>query len=218
MKTSTIILVAVTTFMVLPAAPLALAKGGEDKPTVVQIDESGNDVDVNSMPAVKIDGSQNDVDANVTNEVEIKNSTGAALAVDTGTAMRIPLSFRSSDFSANNNITQSFTVPEGHIFVIEYITADVGCISLAACDGIFNARLEYTSSGQPARAFMPTHEMALSPGGASSFVISESVRLYADPDSTVTFFVFAVPDTGNLTGSVALSGYLLPEDAPSLAP
>ncbi|NND45660.1 MAG: hypothetical protein HKN58_10075 [Xanthomonadales bacterium] len=208
-------LFAVTTLALL-SAPGAWAKGGEDKPTHVLIDPAGNDVDVVTMPALKIDGSQNEVDANITNEVEIKNDSGGALRVDTGAATRIPYAVMKSAFGSDHVIIENFNVPEGYVFVIEYVNTHMRCTS--GCDGISSARITLETGGAPFEAFLPVQAFASSASGTENFLISESLRLYADPENTVSILLFAEPDTARLTGGVGVSGYLLPVDEAVLSP
>jgi hypothetical protein len=196
--------------------PAALAKGSDDKPVVMQIDPNGNDVDVNSLPAVKIDGSQNEVDATISNEVEIKNHAGAALAVDTGAAVRIPYARRMSASADDNVIDVSLTVPDDHIFVIEYISAGFGSHS-GDLDQLMFIRLDLKTGGFPAGARLPS-QFASADGDRQYWVANAMLRLYADPGSTVSFHAAARPTDSLISALVFLSGYLIPLDEPSLSP
>ncbi|MGD8682008.1 MAG: hypothetical protein PVJ33_16690 [Lysobacterales bacterium] len=225
MKSSTQILTVTIVILGLAGVPDAFAKGTSDNPTTVQIDEQANtvkidpdnnDVDVNALPAVKIDASQNDVDAVVTNEVEIKNDSGAALAVDTGAAVRLPYAQHVYSPGSDNSVIEHFSVPEGQIFVIEQISASFHCIF--GCDGIWSSRITLTTGGSPMEQYLAPVELARFNGTDNSFAVSQSVRLYADAGSTVTLLTFSMPDTSSMSGTAYFSGYLIPEDEFSLAP
>lgn len=189
-------------------SPTAFAKGNEDNPTVVLIDESGNDVDV------KIDPTANDVDAIVSNEVEVKNDSGSALLVDHGAMARIPFAIRLADGIHGQSISQSFTVPAGHIVVIETISTDL----IATGNGPRSARVSVMTNDVSVSAFLPLHtQPGLSLEGDPRYVALQLVRLYADPDSSINFFASA--ESGeSIIGTVGISGYLIPDDEPSLAP
>lgn len=214
---STLILILISGFLCWAGTPAALAKGSDDNPAVVQIDPEGNDVDVNSLPAVKIDSDQNDVDATITNEVEIRNDTGAALAVDTGSANRIPYARKRIEIEGDAEFFKFFETPPGHYFVIEYVSVQHVCPS--GCDAVFLSRLRTTTGGTPIEAYMTVH-----PGFTGNisdikiFTISETVRLYVDPGNGVAYHAVVSPSDSVLDTYLTISGYLIPEDEFSLAP
>lgn len=215
-------------FLVLAAAGAVTigsavhAKGGEDKPVVVEIDEAANtvkidsannDVDVGSLPAVKIDGSQNDVDANVTNEVEIKNATGAAIAVDTGIAPRMPFAVRHVEAEFDSIILYSFEVPAGQLLVIEAVSAGLRSNG----DGPSAFEMTLTTGGTSHEVAFGVHAQPGMDDSYANYSVNQAGRWYADPGTLVSL-IAAAGSPENMIGEFSLSGYLVPMDEPSLAP
>ncbi len=205
---------------VLLSSDLASAKGGADNPTVVLIDPTGNTVKLDQA------GAANDVD--VVNEVEIKNSAGAALPVviqngagapvpvDVGLSPRVPFQayLNSTGFKFSHNL--SFEVPAGEILVIEHISARVE--EWQDVEDLSRIFVVVRTGGVEGVWHLPATERQKT-SGPRVFIVSESLRLYADPGSEVQYTAIVGPvGTAEMFTEVSFSGYLIPAGEPSLSP
>jgi hypothetical protein len=208
--------VALAAFSIVSAhSGAATAKGDADKPTVVVIDPSGNDVD-----------------ATIANEVEIKNDSGAlsvtvgngpgqAVPVDDGAATRIPFTFFLSDIGPPGETSFSYVVrrvPVGELLVIEEVSARVRIFGDGYLESFFVAASN--AEGDQWR-FYPEFWERESPPDERRYFTNESVRYYAE-EETIPAIAFSVdgPVPASLTVAfdLTVSGYTIPMDEPSLSP
>jgi hypothetical protein len=98
--------------------------------------------------------------------------------------------------------SSSFFVPTDKILVIEYVTAH----SQGDSDSIYTLVLEAYTNSEMIRYIIPMTEMQYS--GGRTFSSSLSVKIYADPESKVSFgSIKAVGITGRT--DLSISGYLV---------
>ena len=98
----------------------------------------------------------------------------------------------------------SFPIPSGKRLVIEFVSATIG-LNIGS---IVDSAVKTTVNGITANHHMEFIQNAAAWGYPQSYTISKSMRVYADPDTTVMMYV-----VDNLTGAgemtAAISGYFV---------
>lgn len=109
--------------------------------------------------------------------------------------------------AGTNGASQTFTVPAGRRLVIEYLAATVAVFPGQKA----HLRITTTAGGTIASYDPPLRALGTWATGFDVRGVSQVVRIYADPGSTVAVIVGS--DGGNFPGTigefVALSGYLV---------
>lgn len=137
--------------------------------------------------------------------------TMAALADDRRDEGRRPAQVQTPLFfiaEGSSGIRQTmFTVPEGRVLVIEYVACSV---SVPADQTIFPS-LATTGGGSFADfVFLPVEQPnGAPPGFGAQLVVSQRVRIFADPGTTVALEIErSAATTGAVTGFCSFAGEL----------
>jgi hypothetical protein len=141
---------------------------------------------------------------NVKNAVRIKNLPANPVFVrnvDDGAHERIQIS-GAINFDSTGTVNHPvFPVPEGKLFVIEYVSARV-----QVQPGLIVDQFEiWTSAG----GNLPHHMIATPHGKSGVSLISQPVRFYAGPNTMVSIFVRSTTQKAVGSGNLSLSGYLV---------
>ena len=110
------------------------------------------------------------------------------------------LRFTTPDGSAE--FTDSFTVPEGKVLVIEQVTA-TATPPIGQVVRLFSLR---TTAG----GVFAFHTVPAAVNGSGDFLGCQQVRLYADPGSLVQLSAPRSANTGSFLTVASVSGYLIP--------
>ncbi len=98
----------------------------------------------------------------------------------------------------------TFTVPAGVRLVIDYISADIGC----AIGGNVLFDVATYLNGAEVESHLPVFPNGVVLG-QQVYSVSSPVRIYADPNSTVTIALLG-PNTGSAGSIVGIYGHLVP--------
>jgi hypothetical protein len=211
--------------IVIPSG--SLAKGDEDKPLVVEIATSGNDVDATIVNEVAVKNGTQDL------TVQVGNTTGEAIPVDVMRGSRIPTYAQDQVQALNNNVAQiTFNVPSGKILVIEQVSGlvdyDVIEESVILSDLLVAGQLTNSPAVVPFDGRFAQWRMRPAVTErcinydqddciTKRLVFKESVRYYSDDSGPVIFTVRFRGET-NIFSGFGVSGYLIPDDEPTLSP
>ena len=128
---------------------------------------------------------------------------------------QITVSATEPDFVAQ----PSFQTPSDKLLVIETVTLRV-ILPYAASQTITDFQVEVDVGAVSVSHCIPVFgQNSNTSANEAYFVAAQQVRIYADPNTTVGFYVERSPNSsGNMVVQATVSGYLVPPDRPSLAP
>ncbi len=158
-----------------------------NSPTV-QAQQSGVwSVAVSGTPKVGIDPSANTVQLGTTSlsTTVTSSETNPIFTRDVDNAARHSFQIRQSRFDTSTFLQNTFTVPTDSVLVIEYVSVAMNAPHAA----IMEFSVETTANGIVVQHLVPTAQRDffanLSSGPTDSAIATSSLRLYADPGSTV---------------------------------
>jgi hypothetical protein len=103
----------------------------------------------------------------------------------------------------------SFTVPSGQRLIIDYIAGNV-CLPVGQ-KAIFDVDVQVGTT--PVVYVLPAIPQgtfnSFGGGPCDNFAVSQQVRIYADPDTTVSLAVVRSDSTGSTFSGLAVSGHLV---------
>lgn len=105
-----------------------------------------------------------------------------------------------------NSPQPTYTVPSGERFAVQFVSGTCG----SSTGTVYSTEVQ-TSLG----ASTVDHEIMLSPiSGSVESLLSQQVRFYADPSSTIQLFYTTSGSAGHTWCDLELSGYTVPYTAP----
>jgi hypothetical protein len=178
-------------------------------------------VNIVNTPTVQLAGTST-VQVSGTTNVDVQNDSSAPVIVqDVSTPKRTPFQanaiFPAQPFANGQTETGSITVPAGKRLVIEHVSARA-VIDFGDATPFFYFTISTTVAGVTVEHSMATPQpftfqcSNCSIGTNSVHAVSQEMKLYADPGSTITATVLATSPRAGTTLNFAVSGYL--EDAP----
>jgi hypothetical protein len=182
-------------------------------------------VNVVNTPTVQLAGTST-VQVSGTTNVHVQNdSTAPVIVQDVSTPKRTPFqanaTFPAQPFTDNGTATGTIAVPAGKRLVIEHASGR-GVVPFGDATPFFYFTISTTAGGVSVEHSMDvpkpfslqcTNCPNSSNGVNSVHAVSQEMKLYADPGSTIQVSVLSFSPIGNIISiAFAVSGYL--EDAP----
>jgi hypothetical protein len=172
-----------------------------------------------NTPTVQLAGTST-VQVSGTTNVHVQNdSTAPVIVQDVSTPKRTLFqanaTFPDQPFTGNGTATGTIAVPAGKRLVIEHVSGR-GVIPNGAAQPFFYFTISTTVGGVSVEHFLDVSKPFVfqnQTGTSSVHAVSQEMKLYADPGSTIQVSVLSFSQIGNIISiNFAVSGYL--EDAP----